>query len=195
MEKNYLIWMDILGFEELAKEISKDSGVSERKVRDDFIRLIQEKVKEAEESGEIVGKKYGEGEDWLLVTRSIDSAFKVITNILDHNTQYKRYEKVPLEIGIGVGLFDKWARFDGNKLIRESSTIQFLKTRIIDCYHGWYFKTYSKSIKSTFVVLTESAYNQLDPLDKKICRKVEYESAKRKEKEKRPIFLSQKSRI
>lgn len=173
----------------MAKEIAEESGISERKVRDDFVRLIDKKVKEVEERGEIVGKKYGEGEDWLLVTRSIDLVFKIITSILDHNTEYKHYEKVPLEIGIGVGQYDRWAKFDGSRLIVESSTIAFLKTHIIDYYREWHKQTYSRSIKSTFIVLTESAYEELEPLDRKICKKVEYEGEGRKGKERKGWFF------
>jgi len=162
----------------LAKEIAERAEISERKIRSDFLRLINEKIKEAEDRGEIFGKKYGEGEDWLLVTRSLDSVFKVITCILDHNTGYKHYEKVPLEVGIGVGEYDRWARLDGSSLIIESSTIEFLKTNIIDYYRKWYKKKYLKSIKSTFVVITESVYDEMEPLDREICKKVEYEGTK-----------------
>jgi len=162
----------------LAKEIAERAEISERKIRSDFVRLINQKIKEAEDRGEIFGKKYGEGEDWLLVTRSLDSVFKVITCILDHNTGYKHYEKVPLEVGIGIGEYDKWARLDGSSLIIESSTIEFLKTNIIDYYRKWYKKKYLKSIKSTFVVITESVYDEMEPLDREICKKVEYEGTK-----------------
>lgn len=187
--KEYLIWLDILGFDELARDIAEKSGVSERKVRDDFIRLMNGKVKEVEDRGEIIGKKYGEGEDWLLVTRSLDLVFRIITRILDHNTEYKHYEKIPLEIGIGVAQYDKWARLDGSKLIVESPTIEFLKTHIIDCYREWYKRAYSKSIKSTFVVLTESSFDEMEPLDKEICKKVEYESILYKGKERKVSFF------
>ena len=196
MRKEFLIWLDILGFDELAKEIAGRSGISERKVRDDFVRLINEKVEEAKIRGEIVGKKYGEGEDWLLVASSLDSVFKVVTGILDHNTEYKHYEKIPIEVGIGVGQYDRWARLDGIKLVVESPTIEFLKTHIIDFYREWHKQTYSKPIKSTFVVLTKSAYDEMEPLDKKNCRKIEYETIKNKgKKTKLSFFVIEKNKV
>jgi hypothetical protein len=196
IEKEYLIWLDILGFEELAREISEKLGISERKVRDDFVHLINEKVKEVEDKGEIVGKRYGEGEDWLLVTPSLDSVFRIITRILDHNTEYKHYEKVPLEIGIGVGQYDERARLIGSKLIAETPTIEFLKTHIIDYYREWYKRTYSKSIGSTFIVLTESVYCEMESFDKEICTKVEYEStSKTGEKSKVCFFLAETEKV
>jgi hypothetical protein len=36
MESKFLIWLDILGFENLAKEVAANSKVSERKVREDL---------------------------------------------------------------------------------------------------------------------------------------------------------------
>jgi len=175
--KRYLIWLDILGFDELAKEIAESSSISERKVRDDFVSLVNERISEAETNGEIVGKTYGEGEEWLLVTQSLDSVFKVVSDILDHNTDYKHCEKVPLEIGIGVAQYDRWARFDGTKLIAENSTIEFLKSQLLDYYRKWYNQTYSRSIKSTFVLLTESLFNELNAFEKEMCKEIQYKSS------------------
>lgn len=178
-EKLFLIWVDIMGFEALAREIAQRTGISERKVRDDFIATIGGKIEELEADGELVGKKYGQGEDWLLVTRSLDLIFAVVSKLLDHNTQYKQYEKIPLEIGIGVGEYDKWAKLEGRKLLIENSTIDFLKTYIIDYYRKWYKKkSQRRSPESTFIVLTESAYEELESLDKETCTKVEYRSEK-----------------
>ena len=173
----------------MAEEVAEKSKVSERKVRADFIRIINEKVKEAEDKGQIAGKKYGEGEDWLLLTRSVDLVFKVITNILDHSTDYKHCAQVPLEIGIGVGQYDRWAKLAGSKLISESPTVKFLKTNIIHYYRKWYKQTYSKSIRTTFIVFTESAYRELEPSDQKICKRIEYIDDGVKEKERKGSFF------
>jgi hypothetical protein len=195
MRKEYLIWLDILGFEELAIEIGRKSNVSERKVRDDFVRLLNEKIEEVAARGDIIGKKYGQGDDWLLVTESLDLAFKVISNILQHDTGYKGNSKIPLEIGIGVGKYDNWAKLDGFKLIVENSTIKFLKTHVIDYYCKWYKQTYSRSIDSTFCVLTESAYDELGPLDREICRKVEHRDKMIGNKRKIAFFIADAEKI
>lgn len=195
MRKEYLIWLDILGFEELAIEIARKSSVSERKVRDDFVRLLSEKIEEVASRGDIVGKKYGQGDDWLLVTESLDLAFKVISSILQHDTGYKGNAKMPLEIGIGVGKYDNWAKLDGFRLIVENSTIKFLKTHIIDYYRKWYEQTNSRSIESTFVVLTESAYDELGPLDKEICRKVEHRDKMEGKRRKITFFVADTEKI
>ena len=173
-EKKYLIYLDILGFEALAEKVASEKGIDQRDVREKFIDLIKERVERLEVKGKIIGKKYGESDDWLLVVDALDKVFNCILEILDHDTGYRDYEKVPLAIGIGTGEYDKWARFDGTNLIVENDTIKFYKTNIIDYYHKWYKIHNNQSPKSTFIVLTESAYHELEPLDRKICQEIKY---------------------
>ncbi|NVM03976.1 MAG: hypothetical protein HWN67_16715 [Candidatus Helarchaeota archaeon] len=173
MGKNYLIWLDILGFERLAIDISKITSLTERKIRNDFINIIKNVIKEIEISGEIKGKNYGERDDWILIANSLDSVFKIISKVLNHNTQYKNYEKIPLEIVIGDGDFDEWAKFNGQNLVIENSAIKFLKTNIINYYHKWYKSNHNnRSPNSSYVLLTESVFHGLEPLDKNICEKI-----------------------
>jgi hypothetical protein len=178
-EKKYLVYLDILGFERLAEKIEEERGIESREVREKFVDVINERVKTIERGGRIIGKWYGESDDWLLLTDSLENVFESILEILDHHTPYKGYEKIPLEIAIGTGEYDKWARFDGKELIIEKSTIKFLKTKSIGYYHNWYKQKHNnESPKSTFVVLTGSAYRELEPLDRKICQKIEYKYEK-----------------
>lgn len=176
-KKNYLVYLDILGFEELAEKIQKKHRIEARKIRNEFIDIIKKKVKQLEKDNMIIGKKYGESDDWLLVTNTLESIFESLTEILDHHLPFIGYEKIPLEIAIGTGKYDKWARFDGKELIIESPTIEFLRTKIMNFYK----KGKKRRVKSTFIVLTESVYQDLEPLDRKICKKV-YQKGNKKEK-------------
>ena len=177
--KKYLIYMDILGFEGLAEKVASEKGIDQRDVREKFIDVIKERVERLEVKDKIIGKKYGESDDWLLVTDALDKVFNCILEILDHNTGYRDYERIPLEIGVGTGEYDKWARFDGTNLIIEDDTIKFYKTKIVGYYHTWYKKIHNnQSPKSTSIVLTESVYHGLEPLDRKICQKIEYKYKK-----------------
>jgi hypothetical protein len=182
-ERKYLIYLDILGFEPLAKDIAVKKGIEERDVRRKFISVIKEKVRALEAEGKIEGKKYGDSDDWLLVTDTMDKVFKSIFEILDHNTGYKNYEEVPLEIAIGVGDYDKWAKFDGVNLVIEDQTIAFIKTNIMGHYHKWHKKRHGgASVKSTFVVLTESTYQRLELPDMKMCQGIECKVGRAREK-------------
>ena len=158
----------------MTREVAGKTRLDERKVRTDFLNCIKERVEAIEAEGEIVGKNYGEKDDWILVTDSLDMVFRVIFEVLDHNTGYNEYEKIPLEIAIGNGEYDKWARFDGTKLIVERSTIEFLKTKIIGYYHNWYRRIHSNEPPtSTFAVFTNAVYDELSPLDKEMFQKIE----------------------
>jgi hypothetical protein len=175
MEESYLIWLDILGFGELATEVSEKTGVTERKIRSDFIQVIKEKIETLLNRHEIKGKNYGARDDWILLVDSIDSVFKSICEILDHNTQYKKYEKIPLEIAVGLGTYDRWAKYTTKGLVIEESTVDFLKSKILGSYHNWYRQNHlGKSPTSTFIVITEEAYWKLERLDRKTCQKIEY---------------------
>jgi hypothetical protein len=190
-EKKYLVYVDILGFERLAEILEEERGIESREVREKFIEVINERVKTIEREGRIIGKKYGESDDWLLLTDSLENVFESILNILDHHTPYRGYEKIPLEIAIGTGDYDKWARFDGKELIIENSTIKFIKTKIIGYYHDWYKQNHkNKSPKSTFIIITDSAYNKLEPLDRRICQKIEYKYKKDDVKEEVITFFA-----
>ncbi|MCK4398381.1 MAG: hypothetical protein KAV25_05250 [Methanophagales archaeon] len=190
-EKKYLIYLDILGFEDLLKDIGNERGIESRKVRNDFISVIEKGLEEIKQKGRIIEIiPYG-GDSWILVTDALDKVFISILEILDHNTGYKDYEKIPLEFGIGTGKFDKWAKFDGRHLTCEDETIKWLKTYIICYYHDWYKQKHNnESPKSTFIILTESAYHELEPLDRKICQKIEYKYKKDDEEEEVITFFA-----
>ena len=190
-EKKYLVYVDILGFEKLAEILEKEREIESREVREKFIDVINERVKTIEREGRIIGKKYGESDDWLLLADSLENVFESILNILDHHTPYRGYEKIPLEIAIGTGDYDKWARFDGKELIIENSTIKFIKTKIIGYYHDWYKQNHkNESQKSTFIIITESAYHELEPLDRRICQKIEHKYKKEGGKEEVITFFA-----
>jgi len=195
IERKYLLWFDILGFEKLAEEIAEKKGLAERKIRDDFVNVIKERVGAIEAKGEIIGKNYGERDDWMVVTPSLESVFRVICEILDHNTGYENYERIPLEIAIGVGEYDRWARFEGTKFIIEKPTIEFLKAKIVTYYHNWYKQNHNnESPKFTFIVLTKSCYDALEPLDKKLCQRIEYKY-KNKGEEVITLFIADPEKV
>jgi hypothetical protein len=190
-DSKFLIWLDILGFEGLARSISKETGIEAKKVRKDFINTINERVAAVECKKEVLGKNYGERDDWLLVTENLDLALKVTFEILDHNTHYRNCEKIPLEIAIGTGKYDRWGSFYNKELIVEDSTIDFLKINIINYYHEWFKKVNSqKSLNSTFIVLTDSAYKELNKLDKMQCHEIGFKFRTKEGLDENAVFFS-----
>lgn len=178
-DEKYLIYFDILGYKKLADKIGSELRIKSNEVRLKFFQIIHEKLEIIRKKFKILGiKKISD--DWLIAIESkyhfnpTDTCFEIIYEILDHITPYliEEYNKIPLEIGIGIGKYDKWAKFEGNELITEDSTINLLKTDIVGFYRSHYKKIHGESIKHTFIVLTESVYNKLTKLDKALCKEI-----------------------
>jgi len=170
----FLIWIDILGFDKLASEVSKSARIEEREVRKNFISTINNEVTKLQEMGHICGVKYGQSDDWLLVAESLDNIYHILDTILSHNTGYKDYSKIPLEVGIEYSQFDQYADLEGVGLSVENNTIAFLKSHIINEFRNWYKEKNNTSIKESFIVLTEKCYSNLGIFDREHCIKIEH---------------------
>ena len=182
LQEKFLIFLDILGFNIRAKIIEEKLGVRKEKVRYDFIKVIDSKLNEIKNNFKIEGICKGH-DDWILVISPIsaeyplDICFQIIFNIFNHNSGYgDEFKNIPLEIGIGTGCYDQWANFDGEKLITEQATIDFLKRHYLEHYHNYYKNQYSESIKSNFIILTKSAYRRLNSRDKEYFKLVAQKS-------------------
>jgi len=143
--------------------------------------VIQDRVSILEIAGKVIGKKYGESDDWIIVLDTLDNVFYCINEILEHNTKYNGYENIPLEIALGIETYDELAQFTGKNLIIETPTINFLKSNIVASYRDFYKATHDrKSIKNTFIVLTSALYDELHPIDKKACKEIKSNKSKQK---------------
>lgn len=171
MQKFNLIFIDILGFELLAKEIEKEKGIEARKVREDFINVIDAKIDDLNEKNLIIGKK-SDNDDWIIVIDDTNNVLELMSSVLDHNTGYKGYERVPLEIAIGKSEYDEWAKLDGRNIIYEDETIEYLKSNIIKEYRKQYKDKRGESIKETFIVITDSFFNELPTHYQKKCEQI-----------------------
>jgi hypothetical protein len=169
-QKRYLIYLDILGFEKLASEIGTKKRIEPRKIRRDFIQVISDKVESLNKSGRITGFHYDEGDSWILIVNKLDQIFLIISELLNHNSGHDDYRQIPLEIAVGVGNYDMWAVTHGRQVKTEDDTIAFLKTYIINHYHRWLKENMNSSPKESFILFTETVYQDLEPLDKKKCR-------------------------
>ena len=180
MNEKCLIFIDVLGFDEYAQEIAEVKKIDVREVRNKFFEVIEKKIAESRENCNIIGSSPGRDDivivlDDKSLINPLNSCFKLIGHLLKHNTGYKSpYNQFSLEIGIGIGLYDEYSKFNGKDLLKEQSTIDFLKLKFIDHYHIWYKQNHGCKIKESFVILTEDAYSKLNPIDKKFCMKIEH---------------------
>lgn len=176
--KKILLYFDILGFDDLAKEIAKIKKIDVRDVREKFLNIFDSKLREPEIISNILGVSPGRDDKVIVLEENsmitpLNSCIHLIGHILNHDTGYgSPYDQIPLEIGIGYGSFDKNSKFNGKGLIKEQSTIDFLKSKLIVYYHKKYQEQYGMKIKESFVILTEEAFLSLNPIDRLNCSEI-----------------------
>ncbi|MEM3486602.1 MAG: hypothetical protein QXI12_13400, partial [Candidatus Methanomethyliaceae archaeon] len=166
--------MDILGYQALAKSIANEKGLAVTDVRKKFMTVINERIETNMVKNQIVGKKYSNSDDWLLLTDTLDKACKIIYWVLDHNSGYAGYEKIPLEIAVGVGHYNELTKYQDQDIVTEDSTIAFYKSGIVDKFRLWYKECNKRSIRSTFILYSKEAYANLNPLDRNIFTEISY---------------------
>lgn len=152
----YFAYLNILGIEELAKRIAENRGIGDTIVRDRFIDVINRKVNTIQTGG-IAAQYYGEN-GWHIATDNFDKMLRSISEVLDHDTEFRGYEKIPLEFVIGTAK-DKRAKLSSEKLV--------------EYYHRYKWRNDQEAI-STSIILSESIYQELEPLEKKMCTKLRY---------------------
>jgi len=178
MHEKCLVFIDVLGFDEFAQEIARIRKIDVREVRNKFLEIIEKKLGESREEYNIIGSSPGR-DDIILVLddtslmNPLNSCFKLIGHLLKHNTGYQSpYNQFSLEIGIGIGFYDELAKFNAKDLLKEQSTINFLKLKYFNYYHKWYKEKHGITIKESYAILTEDVYLKLNPVDKKFCVKI-----------------------
>ena len=180
-ENKFLIYCDILGFENLPDNIGKEVGVDPPKIRIDFITAIQEQVTELQEHNKIEGLLYGNSDDWLFVVNDLNEAFYCINKLLNHNTGYDLLRHVPLVFAIDAQTYHDSAKLSGIGLVAEDATIKALKSDLVKSYSHWYkSENAGKSPTSTTILLSTTVYSELDHVDSKLCtpfsKKLDWES-------------------
>jgi len=152
----YLVYVDILGFDKLAKDVEDNENIKTNIVRENiFKNPINEEIKKLKEYGKISGVSKGR-DDWILVINDFDDIFEVVSKISRIEMPVDRYAKrvsrnygsIPLEIAVGIYGFDKWAKLDGEEVICNDEVIDFLKTYILPIYCKTYKNANSFEIKN-----------------------------------------------
>ncbi len=177
----FLIYLDILGFERLAKDIEEKKIVNAKKLRFDFIDAVNKKIDVIKSEFSIPISNYSGKDDWYIVFKpqnqifAVDECFRIISELIDIKTGYliQNYTDVKLEIGIGCAEYQDLEEFDQMRFIAENETIELLKTDIIGYYHSWYKEKRKDSIRKTFIVITDDVYNLMDPFEKELCQQID----------------------
>ena len=163
----YLIYVDILGFEELAKEGAKKTKlIKPEEIRKNFTERVQNKINSLKLANVIERGKKESPDSWLLFTDEFAKVYVAIHEILRAELSF--------EIAVGKGEFEKHPTED-NLISLRDETIDYLKSNIIGKYHKFYKNKFKKPIKETFILLTKDVFDELDSFEKKYCEEIPYD--------------------
>jgi len=161
-EKKHIIYLDILGFNNLAVEIAEKTGINEDIIREKFlseplkkaIRKIQNDCQIHEGISEIEGS-----DNYILLIKEVQTIFELIDKLISIEIPHKDYDSIPLEICVGTKNIDENINVD---LINRKEIIEFLKNDLINPYRKYYNDRFGKRIKDTFVIFSTEFFNCLE---------------------------------
>ncbi len=157
--KKFLIYVDILGFEELGKG---SKFPTEEEIKKLCVERVQNKINELKNTEEIKRCEKQSPDSWLLFAEEISDVFSSISKILETKLQF--------EIAIGCKEF-KNSHSSEELLSLRGETISFLKNDILSPYKSKYKDEHNgESIKETFIVITDDFYNELKNFDEQLCK-------------------------
>jgi hypothetical protein len=176
-EKKYLVYLDILGFEDLAREIAEKTGFEEDVIRQNYLSdPLEKRIEEIKREGIQISKGISEiegSDNYVLIVDHIQTAFELVGKLTTIRIPHKEYEFIPLEAGLGTKEIDEDIEV---KSINRKEIIKFLKSDIINPYRS-YYKNKNKNdekIKETFVLFTLDFFYDLEQLDRKYCERISY---------------------
>jgi hypothetical protein len=173
--KKYLIYLDILGFEGLAKEMAEGTIFEEDQIRQDYLSApLEKKIEELKR--EIIQIPNGiseiEGSDnYVLIVDNIQTAFELVGKLTTIKIPHKDHEFIPFEVALGTKKIDEGIEV---KPINRKEIIKFLKEDVITPYRSYYKNKNDETPKETFVLFTQEFFDDLEPLDKKYCERISY---------------------
>ncbi|MCK4733480.1 MAG: hypothetical protein KAT65_13590, partial [Methanophagales archaeon] len=176
-EKKYLIYLDILGFEDLAREIAEKTGFEEDVIRQNYLSdPLEKKIGEIKREGIQISKGISEiegSDNYVLIADHIQTALEFVGKLTTIRILHKDYKFIPLEVGLGTKEIDEDIEV---KPINRKEIIKFLKSDIINPYRSYYKKEHGEEIKETFVLFTPDFFDDLEPFDRKYCEQISYKT-------------------
>lgn len=176
-EKKYLVYVDILGFEALAREIAEKTGFEEDVLRQNYLSdPLEKEIGEIKREGIQISQGISEiegSDNYVLIVDHIQTAFELVGKLTRIRIPHKDYKFIPLEVGLGTKEIDEDIVV---KPINRKEIIKFLKSDIINPYRSYYETKHGARIKETFVLFTPDFFDVLEPLDRKYCERISYKT-------------------
>ena len=160
-KKYFLVYIDILGFEERAEKEAEKSSIRPEEVRGIYRERIKHMLNQLKENETVLDYREISLDSWLLFTKNIWKAFRGVGEVLRTDLDF--------EVAIGAKEF---VEPSAELLELRNETMDYLKNDILSPYKKWYEGKYKKSVEQTFILLTLEAYEELESKKvKRIARK------------------------
>ena len=164
LNRVYLIYMDLLGFEKLAKKIAKETMKRPKDIRSDLVIRMKKKIEELKEAGLLLECQKISPDSWLLKISHISEVIECIKGIITEL-------KIPLEIAIGTDIFE-----EDMKTECTDEVMSLIKS--LNVYKNRYKTEHKKSVDKSFIVFTKDVYEELRAIEDIFSRTRELIGAK-----------------
>ena len=176
-EKKYIIYLDILGFTELAVEMVEGTPFEEDRIRQDYLSdPLEKKIKEIKRERIQISKGISEiegSDNYVLIVDDIQTAFELVGKLTTIKIPHNDHEFIPFEVALGTKKIDEDIEV---KPINRKEIINFLHEDVINPYRSYYKNKNDETIKETFVLFTQAFFDDLEPLDKKYCERISHKN-------------------
>ena len=168
----FILVIDILGYEELAKDISKKTGFATSHIRyayflnplNNTLSKFQSRIRYKQLT-----------DNFLVYTYEHKTIFEIIKELSELIIPFDVPIHVPLEIGIAKAELDE----DIDPL-HQDETIDILKLDLLKYYKDHYRKKTNSRVVATFIVITKHFYDSLSEDRRYLCEKIDYTTDKQK---------------
>ncbi len=175
-KENFLVYIDILGFEQLPRELAEKSGIDEDWIRQHaFLSPFQQIIEDLRHDNDVKIDYLKEGSDsCLILIHDLDSVFRIIKKFSDINLPMKigKPDKGPIEVGID---FVNDQNVICEDPISSQKIISSLKKNFFNDYRQWFKAQNHNSIKNSYIIISESVHQKLENHQKGECEKLPIE--------------------
>ena len=168
--RSYLIFIDVLGFENFAENLSHITKLEPAFIRESFItKPLSQKISDLCSDED---KHYAFTDNHFVVVDSLDKVFKIIKKTSSISVPLLDPICIPVEIAVGKKFISK--DFDP---INQNEIVRFLKNDILTNYREYYkSKNDGRPIHESYVVITKDLYDDLPSGRNQLCTEVNYQN-------------------
>ena len=184
IQEIFFIYIDILGYLEIPLEMDKESIRDADYIREGFKTHILKKLNILKKIYSEINYKTGLGDDFLIYFKPrifynpVNICFDIIAELISLDLGYKgKFKDLPLEIGVGIQVFNKDINLNELDISSRTPTIQLMKDKSIVYYKNWYEKQFGKSVENTFIIQTANFYNKLNFFERNLCKAIEFKGS------------------